>query len=87
MTFRRIAIGIGVIGLSAGAALSAPNAAAGTVRPATALTVSLDCEAIGNSAYQCFADVTGGVAPYTVYDSAGASASGSQSFACDPGTP
>jgi len=111
MTFHRIAIGIGIIGLSASAVVSAP-AAAGTVKPAAALAVSLDCQAIGNSAYQCFADVAGGVAPYiyhwydghtgesdvnkcqsfthatvsvTVNDSAGASASGSQSFACDPG--
>jgi hypothetical protein len=67
MTVSRIATGIGIASLLVGAVLIMPAAATGTVRPATALAISLDCQAIGNYSYDCFAGVTGGVAPYTVH--------------------
>lgn len=55
---------ISTAGLVVATALTASPAQASIVQPATAPTVGLDCQAIGNSAYDCSAEVAGGVAPY-----------------------
>jgi hypothetical protein len=65
LTSRRITTVVGAAALLAGMALVALPAQASTLRPATALTVSLSCFPDGNFTFDCTATPSGGVAPYT----------------------